>query len=233
MAHNGNSAHHLAYKPHFAGEVAGVAHHKLGFSCHAFTGHSACHTRLVVHHLSIWLVEHIGPPIDCAQACKGLWQLPQTIARVQVGRGEAIISEQRLVVQLDLQYGRDSRLRQIGVIPVKCNGVPDKVCGIFIQVVLLEQLRHGHPVEVIALVGACICRVVFLDVLEKASGTPFLKQTHQGRLESLHVRGWHLVDFAFAEHKAAIHCLELQVLDHTSVKQHTHQLSVSHHEFGH
>lgn len=47
---------------------------------------------------------------------------------------------------------------------MKCDGVPDEICGVLVEVILLVQLSHCHAVQVIALVGLWVTVVVILDV---------------------------------------------------------------------
>lgn len=55
-------------------------------------------------------------------------------------------------------------LSEVCVIPVKCDRVPNEICGVLVEVILLVQLSHCHAVQVIALVGLWVTVAVILHI---------------------------------------------------------------------
>ena len=57
---------------------------------------------------------------------------------------------------------------------------------------------------------------------EETARAPLLKQAHERRAQRLIVGCGHLLHASLVQHEAAVHRLELQVLDHVRVHQHAH-----------
>ena len=78
-------------------------------------------------------------------------------------------------------------------------------------------------------------RVLILPVLqelEELLRPPLLKKTHEGTLDSLHLRAGHLGDLAIAVYETACDLLELEVTGHIGVNENARELSGCDDELG-
>ena len=101
-----------------------------------------------------------------------------------------------VLVELALHHSGEGRLIKVLIIGVEGNGVANEVNGVASDAVLLEELPHGHRLQVAATVGLGVLGVVVRHVGEELRSGALLKESHQSGLESLGLSGGHLVDLA-------------------------------------
>lgn len=118
------------------------------------------------------------------------------------------------------------------VLQVQGQGVSNKVNGTGLQAEVLVHVLHGGDGNIDAAVGGGVILLVVLDELEELLGATLLKETHEGRADSLHLAGRDLGDLSIAVDEGAGDLLELQVAGDVGVDQDLDELTVGHHELG-
>mmetsp|Transcript_18508 Transcript_18508/g.44229 ORF Transcript_18508/g.44229 Transcript_18508/m.44229 type:complete len:436 (+) Transcript_18508:223-1530(+) len=215
-----------------AREVARVTDDKFAPGDLAAALHTDRFTRIIENHLCIGLVEHVRSSMDSAEPSKCLGELAKPVQGVDVGGLDALEAEEGLVVQLDLHHRGQCGLRQVAVLAVEGDRVPDEVDRLGLKAVFGVELCHGHGAQIHARMGLWVLRAVILEVQEEIARPALLKHPHERRAECLVVVRRHLVDLSLHINVAAIHCLELEVLSDVCVHKHTHKFTISHDELG-
>mmetsp|Transcript_2515 Transcript_2515/g.7585 ORF Transcript_2515/g.7585 Transcript_2515/m.7585 type:complete len:214 (+) Transcript_2515:1813-2454(+) len=111
--------------------------------------------------------------------------------------------------------------------------MPHKLLRLLVQSKSFVQLRHRDLLEVAPLVCRRVLWVVILAIAEELGCSSLLEEAHEGRLESFHGSGWHLLYLAGVDDKAAIYCFELQILCDVCFDQYLDEIAICHDEFGH
>lgn len=83
----------------------------------------------------------------CVHASTHLRQLAQAVARVEVGAVEAVVAEEAVVVELDLDHGRQRGLLQVAVVALQRQAVADEVNRLLHQVKLRTQFTQQFQID--------------------------------------------------------------------------------------
>mmetsp|Transcript_9395 Transcript_9395/g.24126 ORF Transcript_9395/g.24126 Transcript_9395/m.24126 type:complete len:220 (-) Transcript_9395:667-1326(-) len=138
VAHDADGTSHTTHYLSLSRKIGRVSHDKLALSGLSVALHPAGATLLVVHHLAVWLVQHVSASIHRTKPGKTLRQFSETVEWVDVRRFCACESVERIVVQLHLLHCRESRLVEVRVVTVQCQRVANEVNCILSQRKLVE-----------------------------------------------------------------------------------------------
>ena len=181
MREDAHRTHHLSAFNYPVLEVGRVANDQFSGSRLSPCFHSIRNTFSIIHHLYIRPIQHVSTPVHRRQSRKCLWQLSQTVQRINVRGSKAIIAHHRFIVQLNFQHCRLRGLHHVRVITLQRHRVPHKIYGHHIKSKLSVQLMHRHFGEVPAAPCGWVGGVVLLTVAQEFGSTAFFEKTHQWR----------------------------------------------------